>query len=84
MSEERVTDPQVVTCSYSEEESWCEVGSVCRHELQHFVDVMQGYITNQLFYLSWLEFEDQLTNQIHSLDDLITAHRSFIDKAIFR
>ena len=96
-----------------------------RRELQHFVDVMHGYITNQLFYLSWGELEDDLASkvsspapsphlpltslsppsrsslshfslaplsttfpsppsQVHSLDDLITAHQNFIDKAIFR
>jgi gamma-tubulin complex component 6 len=55
-----------------------------RRELQHFVDVMHGYITNQLFYLSWGELEDDLASKVHSLDDLITAHQNFIDKAIFR
>ena len=35
-----------------------------RHELQHFVDIMQGYITNQLFYLSWRELEDDLTSKV--------------------
>ena len=37
-----------------------------RHELQHFVDVMQGYITNQLFYLSWRELEDDLATKVGS------------------
>lgn len=76
----------------------------CRHELQHFITVMQGYLTNQLFHLSWGEFETELSQnvssahlhyititslsaphmQVHSLDDLIQAHKKFIDKMIFR
>ena len=36
----------------------------CRHELQHFIDVMEGYIANQLFYLSWGEFEEDLANNV--------------------
>jgi gamma-tubulin complex component 6 len=55
-----------------------------RHEFQHFVGVMEGYITNQLFYLSWRELEEDLATKVHSLDDLIRAHQTFIDKAIFR
>ena len=34
--------------------------STCRQELQHFVAVMEGYITNQLFHLSWRELENRL------------------------
>ena len=76
----------------------------CRHELQHFITVMQGYLTNQLFHLSWGEFETELGqnvssailhyiiitsgppahSQVHSLDELIQAHKKFIDKMIFR
>ena len=36
----------------------------CRHELQHFITVMQGYLTNQLFHLSWGEFETELNQNV--------------------
>ena len=38
-----------------------------RHEFQHFVGVMEGYITNQLFYLSWRELEEDLATKVPSL-----------------
>ena len=37
---------------------------MCRHELQHFVDVMQGYLSNQLLHLSWQELEYDLTHKV--------------------
>ena len=48
------------------------------------MNVMEGYLTNQLFYLSWGEFEAQLAQRVGSLDDLIGAHQGFVNKAIFR
>ena len=53
-----------------QEPRWCGCAAIhyitacCRHELQHFVDVMQGYITNQLFYLSWGELEEDLASKV--------------------
>ena len=36
-----------------------------RHEFQHFVGVMEGYITNQLFYLSWRELEEDMATKVN-------------------
>lgn len=76
-----------------------------RHEFQHFINIMHSYVANQLFYISWREFEVDLATkasisewwvrqiheswcalqlQVHSLDELIQAHKSFIENAIFR
>ncbi|KAL5481669.1 hypothetical protein EMCRGX_G021878 [Ephydatia muelleri] len=55
-----------------------------RHELQHFSSVMHDYIANQLFNLSWQEFEHELHHKVHGVDELIHAHQSFIERAIFR
>lgn len=55
-----------------------------RHELQHFSSVMHSYITNQLFNLSWQEFEHELQHKVHGVDELIHAHQCFIERAIFR
>ncbi|XP_064400242.1 uncharacterized protein LOC135346526 isoform X2 [Halichondria panicea] len=57
---------------------------VYRHEYQHFVNVMHGYIANQVFQITWREFENDLENDVHSFEELIQAHHNFINKAIFR
>ena len=35
-----------------------------RHEFQHFVNIMHGYVANQLFSISWREFETELENKV--------------------
>ncbi len=35
-----------------------------RHELQHFINVMEGYLMNQIFYLSWREFEVEMSQTV--------------------
>lgn len=55
-----------------------------RHEFQHFVNLMHGYIASQLFGFTWKEFQTELTQQVTSLDDLIQAHHKFIERALFR
>ena len=35
-----------------------------RHEFQHFVNIMHGYMANQLFNISWREFEVDLANKV--------------------
>ena len=37
---------------------------VYRHEYQHFVNVMHGYIANQVFQITWREFETDLQNEV--------------------
>lgn len=55
-----------------------------RHEFQHFVSIMHGYIASQLFGFTWEEFQTELNQHCHSLDDVIQAHNKFIDRALFR
>ena len=55
-----------------------------RHEFQHFVNIMHGYVSSQLFGVTWEEFQTELTQHSHSLDDIIQAHTKFIDRALFR
>jgi len=55
-----------------------------RHEFQHFVNIMHGYVASQLFGLLWEEFQTELTQQSQTLDDVIQAHNKFVDRAIFR
>ena len=57
---------------------------IYRHEFQHFINIMHGYISSQLFSLTWEEFQTELTQQSESLDDVILAHNQFIDTALFR
>lgn len=35
-----------------------------RHEFQHFVNIMHGYMANQLFNISWREFELDLATKV--------------------
>ncbi|XP_060071739.1 gamma-tubulin complex component 6-like [Ylistrum balloti] len=55
-----------------------------RQEMQHFVKVMQGYIANQVIHVTWCEFTEALSNDVHNLDDLHKVHSNYLDKAIFR
>ena len=36
----------------------------CRHEMQHFVSVMQGYVVNQVIHVSWEEFQRELKTNV--------------------
>lgn len=57
---------------------------IYRHEFQHFVNIMHGYISNQLLGLTWEEFQVDLAQHAESLDDVTAAHNKFIDTALFR
>ena len=37
---------------------------VYRHEYQHFVNVMHSYIANQLFQITWRDFETDLQKEV--------------------
>ena len=54
-----------------------------RHEMQHFVKVMQGYLANQVIHASWGEFQETL-GHVQSLDDLHNKHVDYINKCLFR
>lgn len=47
---------------------------VYRHEYQHFVNVMHGYIANQVFQITWGEFETDLQNEVSSTTQYQVIH----------
>lgn len=54
-----------------------------RHEMQHFVKVIQGYLANQILHVTWCEFRNNLSTVVN-LDDIHRAHAEYLNKALFR
>ncbi|XP_005994307.1 gamma-tubulin complex component 6 [Latimeria chalumnae] len=54
-----------------------------RHEMQHFVKVIQGYIANQILHVTWCEFRQKLSS-VGNLDEIHRTHAEYLNKAIFR
>ncbi|XP_053741028.1 gamma-tubulin complex component 6 isoform X1 [Synchiropus splendidus] len=54
-----------------------------RHEMQHFVKVIQGYIANQILQVSWSEFTAKLA-AAGDLDAIHRTHADYLNRAIFR
>ncbi|KAI4886263.1 hypothetical protein NFI96_016349 [Prochilodus magdalenae] len=54
-----------------------------RHEMQHFVKVIQGYIANQILQVSWSEFTQKLSSP-SDLDTIHHTHAEYLNRAIFR
>ncbi|XDV53386.1 hypothetical protein PO909_021899 [Leuciscus waleckii] len=54
-----------------------------RHEMQHFVKVIQGYIANQILQVSWSEFKQKLSSA-NDLDAIHRTHAEYLNRAIFR
>uniref|UniRef100_A0A672ZET1 Gamma-tubulin complex component 6 n=1 Tax=Sphaeramia orbicularis TaxID=375764 RepID=A0A672ZET1_9TELE len=54
-----------------------------RHEMQHFVKVIQGYIANQILQVSWSEFTAKLA-AANDLDAIHRTHADYLNRAIFR
>lgn len=54
-----------------------------RHEMQHFVKVIQGYIANQILQVSWSEFITKLSSAC-DLDAIHRTHADYLNRAIFR
>uniref|UniRef100_A0A8D3DIH4 Gamma-tubulin complex component 6 n=1 Tax=Scophthalmus maximus TaxID=52904 RepID=A0A8D3DIH4_SCOMX len=54
-----------------------------RHEMQHFVKVIQGYIANQILQVSWSEFTAKLAGA-SDLDAIHRTHADYLNRAIFR
>lgn len=55
-----------------------------RHEMQHFVDILQEYVINQILDICWKEFEGHLAKlQTGELDlnDLRALHEKYLNKA---
>ncbi|EDO39038.1 predicted protein [Nematostella vectensis] len=55
-----------------------------RHEMQHFVQNIEGYLSNQILTVTWVEFQHELANNVRDLDDLHHHHVEYLNKAIFR
>ncbi|XP_005101891.1 gamma-tubulin complex component 6 [Aplysia californica] len=55
-----------------------------RQEMEHFVKMMQGYITTQVIHVSWQEFQSDLAQPIAGLDQLHQIHQNYINKALSR
>ncbi|XP_077567169.1 gamma-tubulin complex component 6 [Stigmatopora nigra] len=54
-----------------------------RHEMQHFVKVIQSYIANQILQVSWSEFSTKLA-AASDLDAIHRTHADYLNRAIFR
>ncbi|KAJ6666431.1 hypothetical protein lerEdw1_000705 [Lerista edwardsae] len=54
-----------------------------KHEMQHFVKVIQGYIANQILHVTWCEFGNKLSS-VGNLEDIYRTHADYLNKAIFR
>ncbi|XP_036762593.2 gamma-tubulin complex component 6 isoform X3 [Manis pentadactyla] len=54
-----------------------------KHEMQHFVKVIQGYIANQILHVTWCEFRARLA-VVGDLEEVRRAHAEYLHKAVFR
>ncbi|KAM4038441.1 LOW QUALITY PROTEIN: gamma-tubulin complex component 6 [Anomaloglossus baeobatrachus] len=54
-----------------------------RHEMQHFVKVIQGYIANQILHVTWSEFKNKLRS-VSNLEEIRKTHTEYLNKALFR
>uniref|UniRef100_A0A6I8NRG3 Gamma-tubulin complex component 6 n=1 Tax=Ornithorhynchus anatinus TaxID=9258 RepID=A0A6I8NRG3_ORNAN len=54
-----------------------------KHEMQHFVKVIQGYIATQILHVTWCEFGNKLAS-VGNLEDIHHTHAEYLNKAIFR
>ncbi|XP_057598865.1 gamma-tubulin complex component 6 isoform X2 [Hippopotamus amphibius kiboko] len=53
-----------------------------KHEMQHFVKVIQGYIANQILHVTWCEFQARLAS-VGDLEEVQRAHVEYLHKAVF-
>ncbi|KAM4882054.1 gamma-tubulin complex component 6 [Thomomys bottae] len=54
-----------------------------KHEMQHFVKVIQAYIANQILHVSWCEFRARLA-AVGDLEEIQRAHAEYLHRAVFR
>ena len=45
---------------------------------------LERYAVNQIIHVSWQEFQNQLNNNVKSLDDLHRCHVEYLNKIVFR
>ena len=58
--------------------------SLMRHEMLNFLRNLRDYVASQILEISWLEFQDNLLHRVTCLDDLITVHEKYLNRALFR
>ncbi|KAM4677919.1 gamma-tubulin complex component 6 [Discoglossus pictus] len=61
----------------------CRQLQLFRHEMQHFVKVIQGYIANQILHVTWSEFRNKLST-VSNLEEIHLTHAEYLNKALFR
>jgi flagellin-specific chaperone FliS len=54
------------------------------HEMEHCLTALQSYIYNQIIHVAWHEFQEQLDNNVKSLDHLREAHLQYINSILFK
>lgn len=54
-----------------------------KHEMQHFVRVIQGYVASQILHVTWCEFRARLA-AAGDLEEVRRAHAEYLHKAVFR
>lgn len=55
-----------------------------RHEMHHFVRVIQTYVCNQVLQVSWSEFLHDIEHNVHNLDDLMHVHHKYLKRSLTR
>jgi len=58
--------------------------NIIRHEMLNFVRNLHSYVSTQVLEVSWMEFQENLTNKVSSLDDLINYHTKYLNRVLFR
>lgn len=53
-----------------------------RHEMHHFVRVMQAYVANQVLQVSWEELKNNISSHVRNLDDLYVVHDMYLNRAM--
>jgi hypothetical protein len=52
--------------------------------MEHCLTALQSYIYNQIIHVAWHEFQEQLDNNVKSLDHLREAHLQYINSILFK
>jgi len=55
---------------------------LCRHDMQHFVKVIHGYLALQVTQVSWHQFQTELKTSVKDLDSLYESHNRFINRCL--
>jgi len=58
--------------------------NLMRHEMLNFLRNLHAYVACQVLEVSWIEFQENLANRVSCLDDLISIHEKYLQRAMFR